>query len=110
MARRSVGKRRNRRVAPDGKPDYLLPDNPAENLFSAEDWVLLGSTFHLTAFELDVMILTLEGRTRRSIARKLKRSASAVRQRIDALYRKLNVTHVVGLAIRVMRVYLTLRS
>jgi DNA-binding NarL/FixJ family response regulator len=88
----------------------LDPANPGEDLLSAEDWAAVGERLHLTVHELPVAVLLFEGKTRASIARRLKRSPSAVRVRIDQLFHKLRVRDRVGLVLRIVRVWLMARA
>ena len=87
------------------KPWHLLPDNPAEELLTAEEWVAIGATFGLTGRELDVAILLFEDKTRASMARKLSRRPAGIRKRIDRVFQKMNVRDKLGLVHRVWRVY-----
>jgi DNA-binding CsgD family transcriptional regulator len=90
------------------KPWYLLPENPAEGLLTAEEWIAIGSTFGLTGRELNVAILIFEDKTRASIARKLSRSPGGIRKRVDKVFKKMNVKGKLGLVQRVWRGYRTL--
>ena len=98
-----------RRVRSDNPPPwFLLPEKPSEGLLTSEEWVILGTTFNLTARELDAAILIFEDGTRMSIGRRLKRSPAAIRKRIDKVFKKLNVKDRLGLVQRLWQVYRTL--
>ncbi len=102
-ARTRVPSQARQAAAKQSVSPVLKPENPAEGYLTAEQWVSVGSAFGLTTCELEVAVLLFHGKTRTSIARQLKRSAGAVRERIDALFRKLQVRHVLGLAVRIAR-------
>lgn len=91
----------NRRDAVD---DTLLePSNPGEDLLTPEEWAEVAGLLRLTPRELEVTVLTIEGRTRFAIARRLKLKARTVRQYFERVYRKLRVRDRLGLALRVVR-------
>jgi DNA-binding CsgD family transcriptional regulator len=86
-------------------PRFILPENPCDGLLAPEDWVAVGATLGLTARELAVAVLIFEDRTRRSIGRRLRRSAGGTRKRIDKVFKKMNVKDKLGLVQRVWQVH-----
>ena len=89
---------------------FLLPDKPFEDLLGLEDWITVGTTFGLTARELDVVILLFEDCTRQTICRRLHRGEASVRKRIDKVFRKMNVKDRLGLVQRIWHVHRALQS
>lgn len=84
--------------------------DPGVGLLSPEDWTAVGERFELTARELSVAILIFEGKTRDQIARRMTCAPGTVRVYIDRLFLKLDVHDRLGMALRVMRVYLGLNE
>jgi DNA-binding CsgD family transcriptional regulator len=87
-----------------------LPINPGQDLLQPEDWIAIGTVLQLSARELSIAILTLEGRTRRDMARILRLSPETVRTFIDRLHKKLRVKDRVGVVLRIVRAHLVLAS
>ena len=88
----------------NGQPAaMLLPKNPGEDFLTGIEWVTIGSALHLTARQIVVATLLLNGRTRKSIAHRLKVSPETVRVHIDALFDKFRVKDRLGLALRIAR-------
>jgi len=104
--RRKPNKRR--RFLPDGglnghPGSMLLPENPGEDFLTGIEWVTLASAMDLTTRQIVVATLLLHGRTRKSIASRLKVSPETVRVHIDALFDKFRVKDRLGLALRIAR-------
>jgi DNA-binding NarL/FixJ family response regulator len=83
-----------------------LPENPGEDWVTDDDWALIAMHFQLSARELGVAVLLFEGNSRFQIAQKLACAPGTVRVYIDRLFAKLNVQDRLGMALRVVRVYL----
>jgi DNA-binding NarL/FixJ family response regulator len=83
--------------------------NPGEGFLSTADWASLALAFNLTGRELSVAILIFEGKTRYQIARALHCAPGTVRVYIDRLFAKLEVTDRLGMALRLVRLHLSLR-
>jgi DNA-binding NarL/FixJ family response regulator len=81
----------------------LLPENPGEDFLTGIEWVTVATALHLTTRQIVVATLLLNGRTRKSIARRLKVSPETVRVHIDALFDKFRVKDRLGLALRIAR-------
>ncbi len=90
--------------------NLLTPANPAKNLISTGEWCEIGHLLELSNRELDVARLLFEGMSREQIALTLRKadgsclSPETVRVYIDRLWRKLNVSNHMQLAIRLLRV------
>jgi DNA-binding NarL/FixJ family response regulator len=84
------------------------PDDPGRDLLSAGDWARVGHQLHLSARELSVAILIVEGKSRSQIARRLRCAPGTIRVYIDRLFAKLHVADRLGIALRVVRVALAL--
>ena len=69
----------------------------------------MANAVRLTTREIVVATLVLEGRTRKSIASRLKLSPETVRVHIDRLFEKLGVQDRLGLALRIARIREVLR-
>ena len=80
--------------------DLLWPENPAEGLLDAEDWVRLGRQLQLSDRECSVARLIFEGYTRFQIVRKLRCATGTVRVYIDRVFAKLKVVDRLGMALR----------
>jgi DNA-binding NarL/FixJ family response regulator len=83
--------------------------NPGEGLLSDADWAALALEYKLTCRELSVAVLIFEGKTRYQIARALHCAPGTVRVYIDRLFAKLDVTDRLGMALRLVRLHLSLR-
>jgi DNA-binding NarL/FixJ family response regulator len=92
---------RRRRERQDG---LLLPPNPGEDFLSATEWVTMATEVRLTAREITVAALLLQGRTRKSIGKRLRVSPETIRVHIDRLFEKFNVNDRLGLALRIARI------
>jgi DNA-binding NarL/FixJ family response regulator len=84
--------------------------NPGEGLLSAEDWAAVAARCGLSARELSVATLMFEGKTRAQIARRLHCAPGTVRAYIDRLFAKLRVEDRLGMALRVVRIYLEIQA
>jgi DNA-binding NarL/FixJ family response regulator len=89
-----------------------LPQNrhPGEGFLSDAEWSSVALAFDLTGRELSVAMLIFEGKTRYQIARALHCAPGTVRVYIDRLFAKLEVTDRLGMALRLVRLHLSLRS
>jgi DNA-binding CsgD family transcriptional regulator len=88
----------------------LCPADPADDLFTEEEWAGVGGRLNLTVRELTVAALLFHGHTRVAMARRLRLSVSAIRMRIDRIFQKLQVRDRVGAVLRLVRVLLAIRS
>jgi DNA-binding NarL/FixJ family response regulator len=88
----------------------LLPNDPAEDFLSAEDWVNLGAATKLSTRELEVANLLVAGETRVGVARRLQLNVETVRVYIDRLFKKLGVRDLRGMILRIARLRLAVRS
>lgn len=84
--------------------------NPGEGFLSSADWASIAISSNLTGRELSVAILMFEGKTRYQIARSLHCASGTVRVYIDRLFAKLQVTDRLGMALRLVRLHLSLRE
>jgi DNA-binding NarL/FixJ family response regulator len=73
-------------------------------MLSPESWVQVGQHLGLSARELSVAILILEGGTRSQIAHRLQCAPGTIRVYIDRLFAKLHVEDRLGMALRLIRV------
>jgi DNA-binding NarL/FixJ family response regulator len=87
----------------------LLPVNPGEDFLSGAEWVAIANVVRLTTREIVVATLLLEGRTRKSIGRRLRISPETIRVHIDRLFVKFNVQDRLGLALRIARIRESIR-
>ena len=84
-------------------------DHPGVGLLSVAEWKAIGSRFGLSARELAVAKRLFEGGTRDSIAFQLRKadgsslSSETVRVYVERLFRKLAVTDIVGMTLRIVR-------
>lgn len=104
--KRKIQRRSGRanRGLPNGHAEsLLLPENPGDDFLSGTEWVTLAGAVRLTTREIVVATLLLNGRTRKSIAYRLKISPETVRVHIDALFAKFRVKDRLGLALRIAR-------
>jgi DNA-binding NarL/FixJ family response regulator len=89
--------------------DVLLqPGNPGQDMLSPEGWGQVAQHLHLSARELSVAILIVEGQSRAQIARRLHCAPGTIRVYIDRLFAKLNVADRLEMALRVVRVAVAL--
>mgnify|MGYP000271224418 CR=1 FL=1 len=97
-------------ATPLNRHDLITPSNPAKDLISATEWSVMGRMLELSDRELDVAQRLFEGMSREQIALTLRKadgtclSPETVRVYIDRLWRKLNVSDHMQLAIRLLRV------
>jgi DNA-binding CsgD family transcriptional regulator len=82
----------------------LAPPNPGEDFLTGAEWVTMANAAKLTTREIVVATLLLKGRTRKSIAHRLKVSPETVRVHIDRLFEKLRVQDRLGLGLRIARI------
>jgi DNA-binding CsgD family transcriptional regulator len=77
-------------------------------LIPEASWPRIGARLGLSAREMDVARLMVEGMTRRQLAGRLRCSPSTVRYHIDQLFAKLEAEDRVALVLRLVREWLTL--
>ena len=78
------------------------PTNPADGLLSRTQWQQVSDAVGLTARELQVTKLLLQGLTRAAIAEQLGMQLSTVRHHLQQIHSKLGVTNRVGVALRIV--------
>jgi DNA-binding NarL/FixJ family response regulator len=104
MTTRVIKSRRPRATRDEtARQRFLEPTNPGEDILTPEQWAEVADRLRLTPRELEVTVLTIEGRTRPAIARRLKLKTGTVRHHLRHLYRKLGVRDRLGLACRILR-------
>jgi DNA-binding NarL/FixJ family response regulator len=77
-------------------------------MLSPESWAQVGQQLGLSARELSVAILILEGTSRSQIARRLQCAPGTIRVYIDRLFAKLHVEDRLGMVLRLIRVAVAL--
>lgn len=91
--------------------EWLEPARPGENLFTLEEWQVLGRAFDFSARELAVAILLVEGLTREEIGARLRKadgsglSGETVRVYMERVLLKVRAEDRLGLALRLLRAY-----
>jgi DNA-binding CsgD family transcriptional regulator len=85
-------------------PRYLEPSNPCDDILNPEQWAEVADKLRLTPRELEVTVLTMEGKTQTAIARRLRLNARTVRQYVEHVFAKAAVRHRLALAFRIIRV------
>ena len=88
----------------------LAPPNPGVEFLTGTEWVTVANMALLTTREIVVATLLLHGRTRKSIAHRLKLSPETVRVHIDRLFEKFRVQDRMGLGLRIARIREVLRT
>src|SRR5262249_27334910 len=88
----------------------LAPSNPGEDFLTGMEWVAMANAAQLRTREMLVATLLIKGRTRQSIAHRLKVSRETVRVYIDRLFEKLCVQDRLGLGLRIARIREALRT
>ncbi len=87
-------------------PRVLEPQNPGEDLFTAEEWIAINEILRLPLRELEVVMSLFEGRSVAAIASRDKISVETVRQYLKRTHERLLVNDRLGLAARVFRAYI----
>jgi DNA-binding NarL/FixJ family response regulator len=82
----------------------LSPVNPGDDFLTGAEWIIVAGLACLTTREMVVATLLLKGRTRKSIAHRLKLSPETVRVHIDRLFEKFHVQDRLGFGLRVARI------
>lgn len=85
-------------------PDLHWPENPAERLLTGEEWTRISQALSLTRREQQVAEKLLNGLTRDEIAEALDLSPRTVRQHMEMLHSKLDVTNRVGVVLRLISI------
>jgi len=78
--------------------------HPGIGLLSPEEWTEVAASLQLTPREWEVAVVLFEGKTRESIARHLGLATRTVRQYLERLHLKLDVSDRVGLVLQIIRV------
>lgn len=77
---------------------------PAEGLISPQEWAEVAAALNMTPREWQVAVLIFDGKTRDTVARKLNLKPRTVRQYLERLHDKLEVSDRVGLVLRILQV------
>ena len=92
------------RPARPGGGAFLEPGQPGKEFLRPQEWAAVRATLHLTARQVEVAALLMEGLTRKAIARRLGIGVQTVRTHIDRLFENLRVKHPVELGLRLARI------
>jgi DNA-binding NarL/FixJ family response regulator len=88
----------------------LLSRSPSEGLLAPEEVVQAAAAVDLTAREIEVAQLLLEGKTRKKISAALGLCPGTIRVYIDGVFKKFQVRTNVELVQRMIQIALHLRN